>query len=216
MRRSVAVRREEILDATAALLERHGLSEVRVADVAQALGMSAGLVYYHFGDKDTLVAAAFAHVFARDLTDVDHAVYGPDPMVKLSRIVHLFDGPDAPVGWQLWIDACSVAHREPAIHQVLTEINSAYAEHLRTVLEEGVAAGVFTCPDPAGAVERIFALNDGLSTAVTVLRTVTRAQLRAWMAAQIAAEAGVDVTALTCASVSAEPPSRPHAAQPTE
>ena len=93
-RRAVEVRREEILTATTDLLDRIGLSAIRVADVAEELGVSPGLVFYHFGTKDTLVAEAFAHAVDRDLSRLDGATArGTDPVDRLRRVLRLY-GPD--------------------------------------------------------------------------------------------------------------------------
>ena len=61
---------------------------------------------------------------------------------------------------------------------------------------EGVADGVFTCPDPAASVARVSALLDGLSVATLVYRSVTRAQLREWVAAAVARELGLEAESL--------------------
>ena len=90
-RRAVEVRREEILTATTELLDRIGLSAIRVADVAEELGVSPGLVFYHFGTKDTLVAEAFAHAVDRDLSRLDGAAArGTDPVDRLRRVLRLY------------------------------------------------------------------------------------------------------------------------------
>ena len=75
-RRRVEVRREEILLAAIAEVERVGLAAVRVADVAAALGVSTGLVFYHFRTKDELVAEAFTYAVERDLAAMDRAAAG--------------------------------------------------------------------------------------------------------------------------------------------
>ena len=62
----------------------------------------------------------------------------------------------------------------------------------RQRVDEGVADGSFTCPDPDAAVARISALIDGLSVAALVYRTVTRAELRVWVAETVARELGID------------------------
>src|SRR5262249_12605616 len=77
-RRSVEVRREEILSTTVELLDRLGLAQTRVADVAVALDVSPALVFYHFGTKDDLVAEAFAHAVERDLHRLEKAARGDD------------------------------------------------------------------------------------------------------------------------------------------
>jgi AcrR family transcriptional regulator len=195
-RRSVEVRREEILTTTVELLDKLGLAATRVADVAVALEVSPALVFYHFGTKDDLVAEAFAHAVEQDLDRLETAAAGDDPVERLRRVLRLYGPTGRATGWRLWIDAWAVAQREANIRKVLKRLDQRWQHILRSVVDDGVGAGVFTCPDPAATVARLSALVDGLSVAVVVHRTVTRAQLRTWVAAQLAVELDVDVATL--------------------
>jgi AcrR family transcriptional regulator len=196
-RRAVEVRREEILSATTVLLDRIGLANTRVADVAHELGVSPSLVFYHFGTKDALVADAFAHAVDRDLRRLDAAdARGADPVDRLRRVLRLYGPTGAATGWRLWIDAWALAQREPVIRKVLRGMDQRWCAVLRQVVEDGVGDGVFTCPDPAAAVTRVSALLDGLSVAALVYRSATRAQLRAWVAGAVAGELGIDAEVL--------------------
>ncbi len=196
-RRSVEVRREEILTATLAQVDRLGLAETRVADVAHALGVSSALVFYHFGTKDALLADAFAHAVQRDLERLDRAVArGTDPVDRLRRVLRMY-GPtgDAP-GWRLWIDAWALAQREPNIRRVLRRLDDRWDAVLREVVEQGVEEGAFTCEDPASTVARASALLDGLSVANLVYRNVSRKDLRRWAGEGLAGELGLEPGAL--------------------
>ncbi|MDH6197794.1 AcrR family transcriptional regulator [Mycobacterium frederiksbergense] len=51
-----AERREEILDAAIALIERHDLATLRIADVAAELGLTANAVRYYFKEMDQLLS----------------------------------------------------------------------------------------------------------------------------------------------------------------
>ena len=196
-RRAVEVRREEILTATTELLDRIGLSAIRVADVAEELGVSPGLVFYHFGTKDTLVAEAFAHAVDRDLDRLDGATAkGTDPADRLRRVLRLYGPTGSATGWRLWIDAWALAQREPVIRRVLRRLDHRWSAALLEVVEQGVQEGVFACPDPAASVARVSALLDGLSVATLVYRSVTRAQLRQWVAEAVARELGLDAETL--------------------
>ena len=195
-RRSVEVRREEILSTTVELLDRLGLASTRVADVAVALDVSPALVFYHFGTKDDLVAEAFAHAVEHDLHRLEKAASGDDPVASLRRVLRLYGPTGRATGWRIWIDAWAVALRDPHIRKVLQRLDRQWQDILRGVVDDGVASGVFTCPDPAASVARISALVDGLSVAAVVHRSVTREQLRGWVAAQLAVELGVDVETL--------------------
>ncbi|NEE39767.1 TetR family transcriptional regulator, partial [Streptomyces sp. SID7982] len=46
VRKKVVLRREEILDATVEQIKQRGIATTRVTDVASALGVSSGLIYY--------------------------------------------------------------------------------------------------------------------------------------------------------------------------
>ena len=188
------MRREEILTATIDLLDRVGLATIRVADVAGALGVSPALVFYHFGTKDALVADAFAHAVDRDLQRIDEATsLGSDPTDRLRRVLRLYGPTGAATGWRLWIDAWALAQREPVIRKVLRRLDERWCAVLREVIEDGVAEGTFTCPDPAATVARVSALIDGLSVATLVYQTVTREHLREWVGGAVAGELGIDV-----------------------
>jgi AcrR family transcriptional regulator len=205
-RRTVEVRREEILTATTELLDRVGLAAIRVADVADALGVSPALVFYHFGTKDALVADAFAHAVDRDLDRLDRATAkDADPLDRLRRVLRLYGPTGAATGWRLWIDAWALAQREPTLRRVLRRMDERWCAVLREVVDDGVATGVFRCPDPAGSVVRVSALLDGLSVAALVYRTVSRAQLREWVTASVAQELGLESRHLTPASAPGTP-----------
>ncbi len=195
-RRAVDVRRDEILAATVELVDRIGLANTRVSDVAHQLGVSPSLVFYHFGTKDDLVAEAFGYAVEKDLTRLARAASGEDPVERLRKMLRFYGPTGQALGWRLWIDAWALAQREPHIRDVLRQMDHRWQTMLREVVDDGVASGAFTCADPEGAVGRLSALVDGLSVATVVHRTITRAQLRAWVAHQVATELGVGVETL--------------------
>jgi AcrR family transcriptional regulator len=188
----VQLRREEILQATIDLIEEKGLAQTRVADVANALGVSSALVFYHFKTKDALLAAAFEHAAERDLAQLDAAVTKRgDGVDGLRRVLRSYGPAGSAVGWRLWIDAWALAQREPEIQKVLRGLDDRWAAVLLQVVREGVEAGELSCPDPPAAVARISALLDGLAVATLVYRSVTRTQLRQWVRDAVAGEMGV-------------------------
>jgi AcrR family transcriptional regulator len=196
-RRSVEVRREEILGATIEVVDKVGLANTRVADVAAALGVSPALVFYHFGSKDVLLAEAFEHAVDRDLVRLDTALAkDTGAMDRLRRVLRLYGPTGQAGGWRLWIDAWALAQREPVIRRVLRRLNDRWCAALRRVVAEGVEQEVFSCPDPDAAVSRVSALLDGLSVACLVYRTVSRAQLHTWIDEAVAAELSVPASSL--------------------
>ncbi|MFD0364026.1 TetR/AcrR family transcriptional regulator [Nocardia sp. GCM10030253] len=55
-------RREAILRASATAIAERGVRGLRVGDVAQVAGVSPGLLYYYFKDRDGLLAAALTYI----------------------------------------------------------------------------------------------------------------------------------------------------------
>ncbi|SKW13398.1 Putative transcriptional regulator, TetR family [Mycobacteroides abscessus subsp. massiliense] len=55
-------RQDAILQASAAAIAENGVRGLRVSDVAQVAGVSSGLLYYHFKDRDGLLAAALTYI----------------------------------------------------------------------------------------------------------------------------------------------------------
>jgi AcrR family transcriptional regulator len=197
VRRGATVRREEILASTVELIDANGLAQTRVKDVAAALGISPGLVFYHFETKDALLAEAFRHAVRQDLALLERALRrATDPVDRLRRILALYGPQGRAAGWRVWIDAWALAQREPAIRRVLRHLDDEWAASLLDTVERGVADGQFVCPDPRAAVARIGGLLDGLSVAALVYRTVTRTQLRSWVGDAAAHEVGIDPAVL--------------------
>ncbi|HKZ76208.1 MAG TPA: TetR/AcrR family transcriptional regulator, partial [Actinomycetota bacterium] len=57
-------RHQEILDAAARVITERGLADTRISDVAEAAGVSPGLILYYFDSKDRLLSEALT--FAND------------------------------------------------------------------------------------------------------------------------------------------------------
>src|SRR5690606_34646174 len=90
-RRKVEIRREEILTATVEQMQRLGMARTRAQDVAAALNVSTGLLFYHFGGLDALLAAALEHAVDRDLARLDRALArGRTPLERLRRVVRAY------------------------------------------------------------------------------------------------------------------------------
>jgi TetR/AcrR family transcriptional regulator, cholesterol catabolism regulator len=71
--------RREILNAAAALLRQHGYKSTTLREIATAVGIKAGSIYYHFSSKDEIVAAVMND-------GVDHVLKGvQDALAELPK-----------------------------------------------------------------------------------------------------------------------------------
>jgi len=196
-RRKVEVRREEILVATIAEIEKSGMSALRVSDIAASLGVSSGLVFYHFDTKDALLVDALEYAVVRDADRLDRALAKEgEPLERLRRVLTSYGPTGAAHGWTLWIEAWSTALREPSIQASLRKLDKRWRDALQDVITEGVATGVFNCEDPKGTVARVGALLDGLSVASLIYKSVNRKELQSWVRNTTADELGIPRAAL--------------------
>ncbi|MGX1668210.1 TetR/AcrR family transcriptional regulator [Streptomyces sp. NPDC055400] len=207
VRLSVAERREELLRAAIEQIEARGVAAVRIADVAAALGVSNALVLYHFSTKEKLVAAAFAHAAEGDLAHLRKLLGKRTTALRRLRSAVRWYAPTGQAkGWRLWIEGWSAALREPALREVTRDLDRQWKAALTEVVTQGVAAGEFRCPDPAGAALRLTALLDGLAVQMTAYTgTVSRARMQEWVDDALARELGLeraDLTATATATTS--------------
>ncbi|MEJ7706853.1 MAG: TetR/AcrR family transcriptional regulator [Nocardioidaceae bacterium] len=214
-RRKVEVRREEILVATIAEIERSGMSALRVSDIASALDVSSGLVFYHFDTKDSLLVEALEYAVVRDADRLDKALAkSGEPVERLRRVLTSYGPTGAAHGWTLWIEAWSTALREPPIQASLRKLDKRWRDALERVISEGVTSGHFACTDPRSSVARVGALLDGLSVAALIYQTVTRKQLQSWVRDATADEIGIDRAQLALANGKVKAKPRSMAGEP--
>ncbi|WP_329415491.1 TetR family transcriptional regulator C-terminal domain-containing protein [Streptomyces sp. NBC_00704] len=193
VRLSVAERREELLRAAIEQIEARGVAAVRIADVAAALGVSNALVLYHFSTKERLVAEAFAHAAQDDLAQLRRLVGRRTTALRRLRAAVRWYAPTGQAkGWRLWIEGWAVSLREPALREVARGLDQEWKAALVEVIAEGVAAGEFPCPDPAGSALRLTALLDGLAVQVTSYDgAVSRARAQEWVDEALDRELGL-------------------------
>lgn len=191
------MRREEILAATEAEVTRRGFAHTRVGDVAETLGVSTALIFYHFGTKEKLFAEALEHAVKRDLDRLDDAVAkAADPVDGVRRMLALWSPQGNANGWTVWVDAWAESLREPEMRAMSRRLDVTWREALADQIRRGNERGLFRCVDPEGAAWRLSALLDGLAVQVMVHRNLTKKQLALWVRGAAAVELGVDAALL--------------------
>ena len=192
VRLSVAQRRGDLLRAAIEQIEARGVTALRIADVASALGVSNALVLYHFSSKEQLVAAAFRHAAEGDLAHLRKLLCRRSPALQRLRSAVRWYAPTGQAkGWRLWIEGWAAALRDPVLREVAQDLDRQWKTALAEVIAEGVAAGEFRCPDPAGTAFRLTALLDGLAVQLTSYAgAVPRARAQEWVEEALARELG--------------------------
>lgn len=150
------------------MVER-GFAATRIADVAHRLGISTGLIHYHFESKDQLFAETFQRAADADLIRLAAEVAKVDTAIaKLDVIFRLYSPESAEPGWMLWIDGWGEALRTRALKELSQDLDLRWKKLLEDIIALGIRHGEFTCVDVHGTAWRLAALLDGLAVQVTV------------------------------------------------
>lgn len=88
-------RRTELLDVVVAYLAEHGLADVSLRPMANALGVSVNRLVHHFGCKDQLVVAALRRA-AQVQADVEHGWLARHPGLSEADLMRR---------WWRWLNA---------------------------------------------------------------------------------------------------------------
>ncbi|NRQ36755.1 TetR family transcriptional regulator [Nonomuraea sp. NN258] len=192
------LRREDLLKTACEVISEQGFGHTRTVDIARAAGVSQALLFYHFETKDGLFAQAFdyaARVHLDALADIERST--GTPLERLRALLRRCSPTQTPDGWRLWIDAWAEAMRSADLEATSRRIDTQGRSLLRTIIDDGVAGGLFVCPDPEAATWRIFAVIDGLAIQIHVHpRGLSRRRANQLVRTATAAELGVQVSDL--------------------
>lgn len=155
-------RAQDLIEACARCLARHGAGGVSVRGICAEAGVSPGLLRHYYAGIDELIAATYAHVGAAvaDALAAAVAAAGDDPRARLLAYVNASFRPPiaAPELLSTWLAFWSLVKSDAAIAALHRDIYGHYRAALETLL---AAAGMA----PAGVREAaiaITALVDGL------------------------------------------------------
>jgi len=162
-------RREEILGAAAAIALAEGLERVTLRAVAERLGVRPGLITHYFPAAEDLVAAAFARAAAGEREQL-FAGDG-EPLTRLRRFVEVIGGEQSRDLSRLWLNARHLSRFSPVLDAAVIEQEARNDDGIVALIEDGVAAAVFTTDDPVRAGVRILMAVDGQSAYVNNTRT---------------------------------------------
>jgi len=165
-------RRDQMLEAAAALIAERGFSETRITDVARRAGASPALVVYYFGTKDQLLTEALRwsetsfYLLAERMLDET-----PGVRERLETLVHMtcvptFEGENG--SWGLWFDLWSQAFRHPQVSKDRLALDNQWRDLIVRVITDGISAGEIGKVDARAFAVAWSCLLDGLSIQVAL------------------------------------------------
>ncbi len=132
--------------------------------VADALGITGGLVGHYFPSVDGMLAEAFGSVASAEVDDVFDAVNRFDePVEKLRCLLRLMLSDDRDRIHLLWLDAWHAGRRRPLLRSEVAVQMATWIDRVRGLIEDGQAAGVFTTSDASASAMRVLAIVDGIT-----------------------------------------------------
>jgi AcrR family transcriptional regulator len=166
-------RHREILDAAARVITERGLAETRISDIAEAAGVSPGLILYYFESKDRLLSEALTYAndqfYLRASREIRRI---PSARDQLRRLIDLsVPGLLPEYGrldeWALWIEVWVRALRDEEMAKDREVLDQRWRAQIAEIVRGGQTSGEFTAEQTAEELAlRLAAMIDGLAIQV--------------------------------------------------
>lgn len=139
-------RREEIIAAARDLFSRKGYHGTSIPDIARAAGISTGLIYYIFPNKENILLACCEMAAVIHLDLFDQSTHITDPLKRFDYIVReLYKSLDRGSKWVIIMYRDSSILTRETRQQIMSLIRHVDKRFLE-LFEEGQRAGFFA-PD---------------------------------------------------------------------
>jgi len=161
--------RERVLAVAAGVLARKGFDRARLRDVAEAAGVSIGLLQNYFETRDDMLEQAFSRMCDELIRRWrEHAASASDPWERLAVLMQeLMNEPDPRAHSVTWVEFCSSASRHPQLRPPVARVYETWRQILVEAVEEGVSLGIFEPTMPViDVADGINAVVDGLHMAM--------------------------------------------------
>lgn len=169
-------KRRQIIDAAVRVFAQTGYYNSRVADVAREAGIASGTIYLYFRTKDEILATLFREKMAAFVERLRKRIAEePHPVAKLRCLVaqhfeQLESNPELAEVVQVELRQGHKFFRGASAKEV-----TSYFDLIASVLEEGVARGVFRPDLPVKvATKMLFGALDQMATSWVLGRRAYR------------------------------------------
>lgn len=160
-------KKEDILAASARTIAERGVRGLRVSDIAKDAGVSPGLLYYHFTDRDGILEAALEHIntVSRQIR-TSSANAGDSALERLTHQVldEIQDDEQVRLNSVAWNELRACAVFELNLREPIRAASQEWSDEVATVIVEAQAADEISTDLPATETARaLTALVEGVS-----------------------------------------------------
>jgi AcrR family transcriptional regulator len=174
-------RREHLLHTGVALLGRHGTADVSIEEIAQAAGVSKGLLYHYFPTKDAFLLA----VLARSQSEMDEEEVRDRALSPMAQFDRNLDGflsfvDEHALGYLAVVNARG---RSDAVRALIEERRARRVDELVALvaLMRGTGRDEVRTPQLVAAIEGWLGFSEGVVVRWLRDREVTQAEVRELM-----------------------------------
>ena len=143
-----------------------GIDKVRTEDVADAAGVTASAVIYHFRTKDQLLQAALRYSLDV-IAETRHLNDSSDPIGVLRHFARIHAGVDPKIRrvWSIWLQCWARAATDESARANLTAVYGEWMDMLAAIIDSGQRAGTIRTGDTSLMVKALAIFIDGLGVA---------------------------------------------------
>jgi AcrR family transcriptional regulator len=158
-------RKNQILDAAAAVFSRLGFHEARMDDIVRESGLSKGTLYWYFTSKDAIITGLMQRIFDLGMGGL-RRLEGADGPVRerlLDYTRRLGDDFQRLSAVQsIAFEFYAVAARHKDVRQFLKEYLKQYRATVARLIAQGIERGEFRPVEPDTVATTLAALYEGL------------------------------------------------------
>lgn len=154
-----------IREAGLALIHAHGYEAMSLRELAREVGLTAGALYNHIDNKQTLLFSLIDEHMDAVLSRLEEALaQSPDPRGRMADFVrfHLLYHIDHRL--EVFIGHSELRSLTPENREVILAKRRLYEDRVTAVIGDGIRAGVFAVADARVAAYGILAMLTGVCT----------------------------------------------------
>ncbi|MGD0780328.1 MAG: TetR/AcrR family transcriptional regulator [Dehalococcoidales bacterium] len=140
-------RKEQILNISAKVFATKGLASTKIEDMAEAAGVSQGLLYRYFTDKEDVFIALLERAVSGAIQRAQNSIsQAGTPLEKLRRLTEQFlqGMSEEPIYYQIFSQAMALLGRT---HETIRKLET-LVKILHELITEGQSAGEVAKRDP--------------------------------------------------------------------
>ena len=157
-------RKDQILDAAAAVFAEKGVHESRMDDIVEKSGLSKGSLYWYFKSKDEILLGIFERMFAREFVELEKLAGIDEPATARIRLFTETVIQDVnhmlrlmPIAYEF----LSLAFRRKFVQDAFKIYINKFMEILLPIIQQGIDSGEFRQISPLEAGIAIGSIIEG-------------------------------------------------------